>query len=199
MEQMRPNRVYLSTPGGNSDADKPAPAAPPPMSRVGPEGRKPAARNDVSPGVPEAGRRPAGPAGRSAGEKESQAGGKEGQQPAAGDDRGVRQQDHHLVGRPGGAGDGPAVVLRLVTQTTAGEGDFDVIHLHNANAVEAAKLLDQAFNGPKPTTAQQPQGGPAASAGSSVSSPRATTCRPPKARSPTRFASSPTPRPTRCW
>ena len=51
-------------------------------------------------------------------------------------------------------------LLRLVTQTTAGEGDFEVIHLHNANAVEAAKLLDQAFNGPKPTTAQQPQGGP---------------------------------------
>src|SRR5207244_248880 len=43
-------------------------------------------------------------------------------------------------------------LLRLVTQTTAGEGDFEVIRLHTASAVEAAKLLDQAFNGPKQTT-----------------------------------------------
>ena len=50
-------------------------------------------------------------------------------------------------------------LVRLMTQTTAGEGDFEVIHLKNANAAEAAKLLDEAFNEPKPA-AQQQQGGP---------------------------------------
>ncbi len=49
-------------------------------------------------------------------------------------------------------------LVRLMTQTTAGEGDFEVIHLKNANAAEAAQLLDEAFNEPKPA-AQQQQGG----------------------------------------
>lgn len=38
-------------------------------------------------------------------------------------------------------------VVRLLTQTQAGEGDFAVIRLRYANAVEAAKVLDQVFNG----------------------------------------------------
>ena len=50
-------------------------------------------------------------------------------------------------------------LVRLMTQTTAGEGDFEVIRLKNALATEAAKLLDQAFNEPKPA-AQPQQGGP---------------------------------------
>src|SRR5205823_3751063 len=44
-------------------------------------------------------------------------------------------------------------LIRLLTQTSGGEGDFEVIKLKNASAVEAAKVLDEAFNGPK----QQPQ------------------------------------------
>jgi general secretion pathway protein D len=47
-------------------------------------------------------------------------------------------------------------LVKLLTQTTAGEGDFQVIHLKYADPVEAAKVLDEAFNGPKP---QQQQGG----------------------------------------
>ena len=48
-------------------------------------------------------------------------------------------------------------LVRLMTQTTAGEGDFEVIPLKNASAAEAAKLLDAAFNEVKPAAA--PQGG----------------------------------------
>ena len=48
-------------------------------------------------------------------------------------------------------------LVRLMTQTTAGEGDFEVIHLKTASAAEAAKLLDAAFN-------EDEAGGPAATA-----------------------------------
>jgi general secretion pathway protein D len=44
-------------------------------------------------------------------------------------------------------------MVRLLTQTQPGEGDFEVLRLKNASAIEAAKILDEAFNGPK-------QGGP---------------------------------------
>src|SRR5205823_5239235 len=37
-------------------------------------------------------------------------------------------------------------LIRLYTQTEATQGDFTVIKLKNASAVEAAKLLDEAFN-----------------------------------------------------
>lgn len=40
-------------------------------------------------------------------------------------------------------------LVRLLTQTPGGEGDFEVIHLKHANAVDAARILDEAFNGPK--------------------------------------------------
>ena len=91
-------------------------------------------------------------------------------------------------------------LFRLVTQTTAGEGDFEVIHLHTANAVQAAQLLDQAFNGPKPV-AQPQQGGPGGfgrffqqfAAGQQSSADRR------QSATRTRSASSPTPPPTRCW
>ncbi len=111
MEQMRPNPVYLSTPGGQQRRRQAGAGRAAAHVEGRPRGQEAGRPRRRDPGVPEAGRRrQAGPAGRSAGEKEPQAGGKEGQQPAAGDDRGVRQQDHHLVGRPGGAGDGPAAV-----------------------------------------------------------------------------------------
>src|SRR5262249_1800602 len=35
-----------------------------------------------------------------------------------------------------------------------GEGDFEVIKLKNANATDAARVLDEAFNGTKPATPQ---------------------------------------------
>jgi type II secretory pathway component GspD/PulD (secretin) len=49
-------------------------------------------------------------------------------------------------------------LVRLLSQSPRGEGDFEIIHLKNASATEAAKVLDEAFNGVKPT-AQQPAGG----------------------------------------
>lgn len=40
-------------------------------------------------------------------------------------------------------------LTRLLTQTQAGDGDFEVIQLKTARAADAAKLLDEAFNGNK--------------------------------------------------
>jgi type II secretion system protein D len=45
-------------------------------------------------------------------------------------------------------------IYKLLTQTSTTEGDFSVIKLQNASAIEAAKVLDEAFNGK-----QQPQQG----------------------------------------
>src|SRR5205814_1979537 len=45
-------------------------------------------------------------------------------------------------------------VVRLLTRTPPGEGDFEIIRLKNASATQAARILDEAFNGPR-----QPQGG----------------------------------------
>src|SRR5262249_22689276 len=50
-------------------------------------------------------------------------------------------------------------LIRLYTQQPKGEGDFQVIPLINANAVETAKILDEAFNGVKANAQQQPQFG----------------------------------------
>jgi type II secretion system protein D len=44
-------------------------------------------------------------------------------------------------------------LIRVLT-TSAGEGDFHIIRLKNANASEAARILDEAFNGPKQPTQQ---------------------------------------------
>src|SRR5262249_55328681 len=46
-------------------------------------------------------------------------------------------------------------LVRLYTQSPEGKGDFEIIKLKNANAVEVAKILDEAFNGVKQTP--QPQ------------------------------------------
>src|SRR5437762_13692636 len=40
-------------------------------------------------------------------------------------------------------------LTRLLTQTSAGEGDFEVIRLRNTSAEDAAKVIDEAFNGNK--------------------------------------------------
>lgn len=40
-------------------------------------------------------------------------------------------------------------LIRLLMNTEAGPGDFQVLRLKYANATEVAKLLDEAFNGPK--------------------------------------------------
>jgi type II secretion system protein D len=49
--------------------------------------------------------------------------------------------------------------LIRIMQTPGGEGDFEVIKLKYANAVEAAKILDEMFNGVKANNAQQFQQG----------------------------------------
>src|SRR5262249_22946896 len=46
--------------------------------------------------------------------------------------------------------------VRMLTQGGV-EGNYETIRLNKANATEAAKALDEAFNGPKPQT--QPQQG----------------------------------------
>ncbi len=46
-------------------------------------------------------------------------------------------------------------LIRLLVNTEAGPGDFEVIRLQYANAVEVARILDEAYNGPK----KQGQGG----------------------------------------
>jgi type II secretory pathway component GspD/PulD (secretin) len=46
-------------------------------------------------------------------------------------------------------------LIRIMTQTPTGEGDFEIIRLANANAADAARVLDEAFNG----TRQQTGGG----------------------------------------
>jgi type II secretory pathway component GspD/PulD (secretin) len=46
-------------------------------------------------------------------------------------------------------------LVRLLTQTPKGQAAFEVIRLKNANAADAAKILDEAYNGPKPATQQQ--------------------------------------------
>jgi len=50
-------------------------------------------------------------------------------------------------------------LARLLTQTPAGEGDFEIIRLKNANATDAARVIDEAFNGPRGQGGgqQQPQ------------------------------------------
>lgn len=40
-------------------------------------------------------------------------------------------------------------LVRLIMNTNSGTGDFEVIKLKNANAVDVAKILDEVFNGPK--------------------------------------------------
>lgn len=50
-------------------------------------------------------------------------------------------------------------LVRLLTKAPGGETDFEYIKLKNASATEAARILDEAFNGPKPqqqTTGAQP-------------------------------------------
>jgi type II secretory pathway component GspD/PulD (secretin) len=46
-------------------------------------------------------------------------------------------------------------MVRLLTQSPGSEGDFEIIRLKNASASEAAKVLDEAFNGTKLQSAGQ--------------------------------------------
>ena len=50
-------------------------------------------------------------------------------------------------------------LVRILTSTKAGPGDFEVIRLHYANAVDVAKILNEAFNAPKPVVAKGGGGG----------------------------------------
>ena len=49
-------------------------------------------------------------------------------------------------------------LVRYLTQPQGGQGDYEAIRLKNASAVDAAKALDEAFNGTKQQTGPQ-QGG----------------------------------------
>jgi type II secretory pathway component GspD/PulD (secretin) len=48
-------------------------------------------------------------------------------------------------------------MVRLLTKTSGGEGDFEYIKLKNADATEAARVLDEAFNGTRPQNQNQRQ------------------------------------------
>jgi type II secretory pathway component GspD/PulD (secretin) len=50
-------------------------------------------------------------------------------------------------------------LVRLLTQPQNGQGDYEAIRLKTASATEAAKVLDEAFNGPKRQTAPAQQDG----------------------------------------
>jgi general secretion pathway protein D len=52
-----------------------------------------------------------------------------------------------------------AELTKLLTQTPSDVGEFHVIKLKNASAVEAAKILEDVFNGPKQPQQQQMPGG----------------------------------------
>jgi general secretion pathway protein D len=54
-------------------------------------------------------------------------------------------------------------MVRLMTKTPEGEGGFEVIKLKYANATEAAKALDEVFNGKSATNSNNRGGGGAAS------------------------------------
>jgi type II secretory pathway component GspD/PulD (secretin) len=48
-------------------------------------------------------------------------------------------------------------LARTLLEQPKGEGHFEMIHLENANAADAAKILDEAFNGPAPQASPPPQ------------------------------------------
>jgi len=74
-------------------------------------------------------------------------------------------------------------LIRLYTQQPKGEGDFEIIPLKNANATEAAKILDEAFNGVKANAQQQPQfGNPFLNFGRGIGAPQAAPPTPPEVR-----------------
>ncbi|MSQ94602.1 MAG: hypothetical protein EXR98_08600 [Gemmataceae bacterium] len=50
-------------------------------------------------------------------------------------------------------------IIRMLVNTEAGPGDFEVVRLKTANSVEVAKILDEAFNGPKGQGGGRPGGG----------------------------------------
>ncbi|HEV2948450.1 MAG TPA: secretin N-terminal domain-containing protein [Gemmataceae bacterium] len=74
-------------------------------------------------------------------------------------------------------------LIRLYTQQPKGEGDFEVIPLKHANATEAAKILDEAFNGVRANAQQQPQfGNPFFNFGRGGAAAQATPAPPPEIR-----------------
>ena len=50
-------------------------------------------------------------------------------------------------------------IVRVMTQSPAGDGDYEIIRLRNASAAQVAKILDEAFNGPAQGSGQQGGGG----------------------------------------
>jgi type II secretion system protein D len=120
--------------------------------------------------------KPAAPANKSAGKSDSPGGGEEQEPPAKGqlDDSQKKAPAAEKPGKKESAititaignklvvtSDDPQALalvqdlVRVLTTTPGAEGDFEVIKLKNASATEAAKVLDEAFNGTKQQPAQQ--------------------------------------------
>ena len=88
-------------------------------------------------------------------------------------------------------------LVKLYTARPPGKGDFQILKLQNANATEAAKALDEAFNGPKqPATPADGGGGGRGGMFGHVRRRPGPRRRP--TRRPTASASWPTRRRTRC-
>lgn len=52
-------------------------------------------------------------------------------------------------------------LARMIISAPAGEGEFEIIKLKNANATDAARIIDEMYNGPRTTAGnQQPTGFP---------------------------------------
>ncbi len=195
MRQMRANPIQVITPGGGREAPsdkapsdlKKKPQSPPDMPKA-PDARRKSA-GDIIPVV----QRPDDGLVDPQEKKEAKPEDKPGKADmpvviaASGNRIVITSQDADALAMA-------SQLVRLMTQTTAGEGDFEVIHLKTASAAEAAKLLDSAFNEAKPAAAQQQGfGGFLRRFGGR----RARRCPPTRRR--IESASSPIRPPTRCW
>ena len=156
MSQMRANPIHVITPGGGSAVTPPQspatdkkPQAPPDMPKAAPDARRKAASNVVPVAM-----RPGDPLVDPQEKKDAKPENKPGNAnmpvviAGSGDKIIISSQDPDALSMA-------SQLVRLMTKTTAGEGDFEVIHLKTASAAEAAKLLDAAFNEDKPAAAQQ--------------------------------------------
>ena len=159
MRQMRANPIQVITPGGvplptcRSRTPEKKPQSPPDMPKA-PDARRRTA-GDIMPVAHAARRRPSSIRRRRRNAKPEDKPGKADMPvviAASGNRIIITSQDPDALAMA-------SQLVRLMTQTTAGEGDFEVIHLKTASAAEAAKLLDAAFNEPKPAAQQQGFGG----------------------------------------
>jgi type II secretion system protein D len=174
LPQMRKNPVRVITPTGEERRPEPIKEKPRPEEKEKPKdgasgkgeasgGLEPPGNGAASLAVPAGGARP--PAGEvvAQGDDKQLADPQEKKEPAR-NDRPGRADAPVTITAFGNrlilTSEDPAALalaqelVRLLTQTPGGEGDFEIIKLKNASAVEAAKILDEAFNGTKPQSTQ---------------------------------------------